>query len=65
LDFWKRSDSVVHFMVQGQSYPYSGSGNVGVIVFKRFDNKWEATMKPRVPSAAGEIITWTDLRSPT
>jgi len=52
-------------MVQGQSYPYSGSGNVRVIVFKRFDNKWEATMKPRVPSAAGEIIAWTDLRSPT
>lgn len=58
----------VHFMVPGQSYPYSGLGNVGlvgVIVFKRFDYKWEATMKPRVSSAADEIIASTDLRSQT
>ena len=55
-------------MVPGQSYPYSGLGNVGlvgVIVFKRFDYNWEATMKPRVSSAADEIIASTDLRSQT
>ena len=58
----------VHFMVPVQSYPYSGLGNVGlvgVIVFKRFDYNWEATMKPRVSSAEDEIIASTDLRSPT
>ena len=55
-------------MVPGQSYPYSGLGNVGlvgVIVCKRFDYNWEATMKPRVSSAEDEIIASTDLRSPT